>query len=84
MPGQGDWLAAWKYPPVAKVAEVTGVQFAVGKSGKISVVASLAPVMLDDKRVKRVNVGSVRRWAEWDIAPGDHVCQPCRTGDSAY
>lgn len=73
MPGQGDWLVAWKYPPVAKVAEVTGVQFAVGKSGKISVVASLAPVMLDDKRVKRVNVGSVRRWEEWDIAPGDHI-----------
>ncbi|MBJ8377980.1 NAD-dependent DNA ligase LigB [Citrobacter cronae] len=73
LPGQGEWLAAWKYPPVAQVSEVTDIQFSVGKSGKIAVVALLAPVMLDDKRVQRVNIGSVRRWNEWDIAPGDRI-----------
>ena len=73
LPGQADWLVAWKYQPVAQVAEVSSIQFAVGKSGKISVVASLAPVMLDDKKVQRVNIGSVRRWQEWDIAPGDQI-----------
>ncbi|GCP80724.1 NAD-dependent DNA ligase LigB [Escherichia coli] len=69
LPGQ----AAWKYQPVAQVVEVKAIQFAVGKSGKISVVASLAPVMLDDKKVQQVNIGSVRRWQEWDIAPGDQI-----------
>lgn len=73
LPGQANWLVAWKYQPVAQVAEVNAIQFAVGKSGKISVVASLAPVMLDDKKVQRVNIGSVRRWQEWDIAPGDQI-----------
>ncbi|EJA0961783.1 NAD-dependent DNA ligase LigB [Escherichia coli] len=73
LPGQAEWLVAWKYQPVAQVAEVKATQFAVGKSGKISVVASLAPVMLDDKKVQRVNIGSVRRWQEWDIAPGDQI-----------
>ncbi|MEH4766928.1 NAD-dependent DNA ligase LigB [Escherichia coli] len=73
LPGQAEWLVAWKYQPVAQVAEVKAIQFAVGKSGKISVVASLVPVMLDDKKVQRVNVGSVRRWQEWDIAPGDQI-----------
>ncbi|MFS3516082.1 NAD-dependent DNA ligase LigB [Escherichia coli] len=73
LPGQAEWLVAWKYQPVAHVAEVKAIQFAVGKSGKISVVASLAPVMLDDKKVQRVNIGSVRRWQEWDIAPGDQI-----------
>lgn len=73
LPGQAGWLVAWKYQPVAQVAEVKAIQFAVGKSGKISVVASLAPVMLDDKKVQRVNIGSVRRWQEWDIAPGDQI-----------
>lgn len=73
LPGQAEWLVAWKYQPVAQVAEVKAIQFAVGKSGKISVVASLAPVMLDDKKVQRVNIGSVRRWEEWDIAPGDQI-----------
>ncbi|EEC8560204.1 NAD-dependent DNA ligase LigB [Escherichia coli] len=73
LPGQAEWLVAWKYQPVAQVAEVKTIQFAVGKSGKISVVALLAPVMLDDKKVQRVNIGSVRRWQEWDIAPGDQI-----------
>ncbi|MWE66713.1 NAD-dependent DNA ligase LigB [Escherichia coli] len=73
LPGQAEWLVAWKYQPVAQVAEVKAIQFAVGKSGKISVVASLAPVMLDDKKVQRVNIGSVRRWQEWDIAPGEQI-----------
>lgn len=73
LPGQAEWLVAWKYQPVAQVAEVKAIQFAVGKSGKISVVALLAPVMLDDKKVQRVNIGSVRRWQEWDIAPGDQI-----------
>ena len=73
LPGQAEWLVAWKYQPVAQVAEVKAIQFAVGKSGKISVVASLASVMLDDKKVQRVNIGSVRRWQEWDIAPGDQI-----------
>lgn len=73
LPGQAEWLVAWKYQPVAQVAEVKAIQFAVGKSGKISVVASLAPIMLDDKKVQRVNIGSVRRWQEWDIAPGDQI-----------
>lgn len=73
LPGQAEWLVAWKYQPVAQVAEVKAIQFAVGKSGKISVVASLAPVMLDDKKVQRVNIGSVRRWQDWDIAPGDQI-----------
>lgn len=73
LPGQAEWLVAWKYQPVAQVAEVKAIQFAVGKSGKISVVASLAPVMLDDKKVQRVNIGSVRRWQEWGIAPGDQI-----------
>ena len=73
LPGQAEWLVAWKYQPVAQVAEVKAIQFAVGKSGKTSVVASLAPVMLDDKKIQRVNIGSVRRWQEWDIAPGDQI-----------
>ncbi|CBG90867.1 NAD-dependent DNA ligase LigB [Citrobacter rodentium] len=73
LPGQGNWLAAWKYPSVAQVAEVTAIRFMVGKSGKIAAVATLMPVMLDDKRVQRVNLGSVRRWQEWDIAPGDQI-----------
>lgn len=72
-PGQGDWVVAWKYEPQAQTAEVNAIHFSVGRSGKIAVVALLEPVNIDDKQVKRVNIGSVRRWQEWDIAPGDLI-----------
>lgn len=72
-PGQGDWLIAWKYDPEARATQVRDVHFTVGRSGKISVVALLEPVKVDDKQIKRVNIGSVRRWQKWDIAPGDRV-----------
>lgn len=72
-PGQGDWLIAWKYDPEAQATQVRDIDFTVGRSGKISVVALLEPVTVDDKQIKRVNIGSVRRWHDWDIAPGDRV-----------
>ncbi|MBX4754158.1 MULTISPECIES: NAD-dependent DNA ligase LigB [Klebsiella] len=72
-PGQGDWVIAWKYPPAARVMEVRGISFSVGRSGKIAVVALLEPQLLDDKRVQRVNVGSVSRWYNLDIGVGDQL-----------
>jgi DNA ligase (NAD+) len=72
-PGQGDWVIAWKYPPASRVMEVRGISFSVGRSGKIAVVAHLEPQLLDDKRVQRVNVGSVSRWYNLDIGVGDQL-----------
>ncbi|MEQ9889396.1 NAD-dependent DNA ligase LigB [Pectobacterium zantedeschiae] len=68
-----DWAIAWKYPPVHQVAEVTDVAFSVGRTGKIAVVLKLSPLKLDDKSVSRVNVGSLSRWKQWDVMPGDRV-----------
>lgn len=72
-PGQGDWVIAWKYPPASRVMEVRGISFSIGRSGKIAVVAQLEPQLLDDKRVQRVNVGSVSRWHGLDIGIGDQL-----------
>lgn len=73
LPGEGHWVVAWKYAPVSQVAEVRDIRFTVGRTGKISVIAALEPVQLDDKRVQRVNLGSVARWQALDIAPGDQI-----------
>ncbi|AFJ48950.1 NAD-dependent DNA ligase LigB [Shimwellia blattae] len=72
-PGQAGWMVAWKYPPVSQVATVRDVQFSVGRSGKVSAVAHLEPVQLDDKRVQRVLIGSVARWRALDIVKGDQL-----------
>lgn len=72
-PGKGVWLAAWKYPPASRVMEVRAIHFSTGRSGRVNVVAELEPQRLDDKRVQRVNVGSVARWQALDIGVGDQL-----------
>ena len=73
LPGQGSEVAAWKYQPPSVSSEVTRVRFSVGRTGKIAVVLELLPVQLDDKTVRRVNVGSIKRWREWDVIAGDQI-----------
>lgn len=73
LPGEGNWVVAWKYTPVSQLAEVKSIQFSVGRTGKVSVVAGLEPVRLDDKQVRRVSLGSVGRWQRLDLAKGDQV-----------
>ena len=67
------WAVAWKYPAASALAEVQAVTFTVGRSGRITPVLELRPVQLDDHQVQRVSVGSLRRWQQMDIRPGDHV-----------
>ncbi|MFC5524426.1 NAD-dependent DNA ligase LigB [Rhodanobacter ginsengisoli] len=67
------WAVAWKYPAASALAEVRAVDFAIGRSGRITPVLELEPVQLDDHRVQRVSVGSLQRWRKLDIRPGDQV-----------
>lgn len=68
-----QWAVAWKYPPVQQITEVKGVDFSLGRTGKTAVVLNLEPVRLDDKWVRRVNIGSIDRLKQWDIVIGDQV-----------
>jgi DNA ligase (NAD+) len=67
------WAVAWKYPAASALAEVRAVTFTVGRSGRITPVLELRPVQLDDHQVQRVSVGSLKRWQQMDIRPGDQV-----------
>lgn len=67
------WIAAWKYPFAKALAEVRKVQFNIGRSGKITPVLEIEPVRLDDRNIARISVGSLKRWQNMDIRPGDQV-----------
>lgn len=56
-------------PSCGPVTEVKAIHFTVGRTGRITAIAQLEPLMLDDKRVQRVSLGSVNRWQRLDIAP---------------
>ncbi|MGJ7518719.1 NAD-dependent DNA ligase LigB [Pseudomonas baetica] len=67
------WSVAWKYPFAQALAEVRKVHFKIGRTGRITPVLELTPVMLDDRQIKRVSVSSLQRWQAQDIRPGDQV-----------
>ena len=67
------WAIAWKYPFAQALAEVRKVNFKIGRTGRITPVLELTPVMLDDREIKRVSTSSLKRWQELDIRPGDQV-----------
>ncbi|MDT8893036.1 NAD-dependent DNA ligase LigB [Halomonas sp. I1] len=68
-----DWAVAWKYPPRSVLARVRGVEFRVGRTGRITPLLHLVPVSLAGRTIRRVTVGSLGRWRTLDIRPGDAV-----------
>ncbi|QIB52775.1 NAD-dependent DNA ligase LigB [Pseudomonas sp. OIL-1] len=67
------WAAAWKYPPQRALAQVIDVEFRIGRTGRITPVLELEPTPLDDRIIRRVSAGSLQRWRELDIGPGDLI-----------
>jgi len=68
-----SWAVAWKFPPAKVLATVSGVDFHRGRRGGITVMLQLEPVVLDDRTVRRVSLGTLARWQKLDVRPGDQV-----------
>jgi DNA ligase (NAD+) len=68
-----NWAVAWKYPFAKALAEVRAVEFRIGRTGRITPLLRLTPVELDGRRIQRVGLGSLKRWQQLDIRPGDQV-----------
>lgn len=67
------WAAAWKYPASETLALVEAVEFSIGRTGRITPLLRLQPVKLDDRTIRVVSAGSLERWRQLDIRPGDQV-----------
>jgi len=67
------WAAAWKHPLRKGVTEVRAVEFRIGRTGRITPMLQLAPVHLDDRRIRTLSLGSLERWRELDVRPRDQV-----------
>ncbi|MBF7054347.1 NAD-dependent DNA ligase LigB [Halomonas sp. KAO] len=68
-----EWAVAWKHPSREALGEVRGVEFRIGRTGRITPLLHLHPVTLEGRTIRRVSVGSLSRWQALDIRPGDHV-----------
>ncbi|MGY2460591.1 NAD-dependent DNA ligase LigB [Vreelandella sulfidaeris] len=68
-----EWAIAWKYTAQQVLAEVRGIEFRVGRTGRVTPLVWLNPVLLEGRRISRVSLGSLARWESLDIRPGDQV-----------
>jgi DNA ligase (NAD+) len=67
------WAAAWKFPPASACTEIRDIHWKVGRTGRRTPVAEVAPLHLGGIRVTRVSLHNASEVARLDIAPGDQV-----------
>lgn len=67
------WAAAWKFPPDTAVTRVLDIRWTVGRTGRRTPVADVAPVRLGGVQVSRVSLHTAAEIARLDVAPGDQV-----------
>ena len=67
------WAIAYKFPPEEKETVVKSVTVQVGRTGALTPVAELEPVLLAGSTISRATLHNADYIAEKDIRIGDHV-----------
>ena len=67
------WAVALKYPLQQALTSITEVSFNIGRSGRITPIAHLKAVSLDDKTIRKISLGSLHRLEKLALSKGDHV-----------
>lgn len=67
------WAIAYKYKAEEALTRLDSVQFQVGRTGKVTPVANLEPVLLAGTTVKRASVHNADEIARLDLHLGDWV-----------
>lgn len=68
-----NWERAYKFPPETKKSKVIDVIQEIGSMGKLSFVAVVEPVTIKNKTIQRISLGSLARFMNLSLAPGDEV-----------
>ena len=67
------WAAAYKYPPEQKETTLLDITVQVGRTGKLTPVAELAPVLVSGTTVRRATLHNESFILEKDVGIGDTV-----------
>lgn len=68
-----DYEIAYKFPPATKKTKILNIEQSIGYLGKVSFVAKVEPVTMKNKTIKSISMGSLGRFEELHLAPGDEV-----------
>lgn len=67
------WAIAYKYPAMSAATKLLGIQYQVGRTGAVTPVALLQPVLLAGTVVKRASVHNANEIQRLDLRIGDVV-----------
>ncbi len=67
------WAVAYKFKAEEAVTEVVGIDYQVGRTGAVTPVANLRPVLLSGTIVKRATLNNEGQISQMDIRIGDSV-----------
>lgn len=67
------WATAFKFPPEEAITTVEDIEFGVGKTGAITPVAKLTPVLLAGSTVSRASLHNFDEIKRLDVRVGDKV-----------
>lgn len=67
------WAIAYKYPAMSAATQLLGIQYQVGRTGAVTPVALLQPVLLAGTVVKRASVHNANEIQRLDLRLGDVV-----------
>jgi DNA ligase (NAD+) len=67
------WAIAYKFPPERRPTRVLGIAIQVGRTGRLTPVAELAPVLLAGTTVTRASLHNFSEVARKDVRVGDLV-----------
>ncbi|WP_303673710.1 NAD-dependent DNA ligase LigA [Vampirovibrio chlorellavorus] len=67
------WAVAFKYVPEVQETRVLEIEFSVGRTGVITPVAIMEPVLISGSTVQRATLHNFEELAKKDVRPGDTV-----------
>ncbi len=67
------WATAWKYPAEVKETTVLDIEFSVGRTGVITPVAIMEPVLISGSTVQRASLHNFDELEAKDVRVGDRV-----------
>lgn len=74
------WMVAFKFPAVEKTTKVKGIELQVGRTGVVTPVANVEPVMIEGVKVERATLHNFDEIERKDLRVGDWVLL-IRSGD---